>query len=183
MLLILIIKKKKSSLQQWWNTQHTDEILAAPWYVHSSWSNWAAAQSSMRTAQIVRGHTVMTAGLKGGGGWVLFGGIKFKNKVSNWPWNWAEWKPSTSQLGHCVLVHEFPTEFASNLCWSWMIFQGWNRKGSWGSSRGGWHDSLLCRYQRKLLCCFGLNPNFIFAGRNARWFIKSSLALVAAVSW
>lgn len=90
------------------------------------------------TALDVRGHSVMTAGLKGGDGRVHFGRIKFRNKLSNWPWNWEEYKPSISQLGHrmffsraclcgcmfLLLVNKYPAEYAINLCLSWVIFQG-----------------------------------------------------------
>lgn len=113
----------------------------------------------MWTALDVRGHSVMTAGSKRGDGRALFGRIKFRNKLLNWPWNWGECKSSMSQLGHCMLANKFPTEFASNLCLSWMIFQGEvTGKGVCAAVR-----DMISYYadSRGKSCCFGLHPNFL----------------------
>ncbi len=69
------------------------------------------------TALDVWGHSVMTAGLKGGDGRVHFGRIKFRNKLSNWPWNWEEYEPSISQLGHRMFFRKCPCVDSCSCCW------------------------------------------------------------------
>lgn len=105
----------------------------------------------------------MTAGLKVGDVWVHFGRIKFRNKLWNWPWNWADYKPSTTQQGHCMLVNKFPTEFAVISIWSeWYSREMLQERELTQQSRT-WF--LTIQIPEKTLLMFWARPKLHFCSR------------------